>query len=150
MGYEIKCDREGCGKSVKVANIVDLIRDHTDEDGYFPCSDKNCNGKGYIKKEFALQEKGKQWRFFIVGVIPLSKNAKDTYQPYIFLCSYQNEGDTAKDLPRGKATDAWFCYYKDLREEGGKLKHGHGPGGPPVLQIQRVKDLVVELAAKGL
>lgn len=39
----------------------------------------------------------------------------------------------------------WFSYYKDTRPEGGRLKLGYGPGGPPVLDKDQVKRLIKEL-----
>ncbi len=138
MSYDIKCCDSNCGKNTWAENIVSLINDHTHESGYFRCA--ACGGRGYIDKSFTLQEEGEIWEPYLLGVIPLGKSG-DTYQPYIFLCGY-----SAEDKP----TDAWFCYYKDMRPTGGKLKHGHGPGGPPVLALTKVAWLVDELKAQKL
>ena len=40
------------------------------------------------------------------------------------------------------APDVWFAYYKDMRKQGGRLKMGYGPGGPPVFSAEEVLDLV--------
>ena len=65
----------------------------------------------------------------------------DTYQPFIFMVSYE---------PDGKANDIWFSYYKDLRETGGRLKLGYGPGGPPVLGAEQLIFLLKRLTQLGL
>ena len=84
------------------------------------------------------------------GVIKLG-NEGDTYQPFVFLASYQPEEEKGKpassivDLP---ITDIWFSYYKDLRghqrADGsrGRLKMGYGPGGPPVIGVPQLLDLL--------
>ena len=46
-------------------------------------------------------------------------------------------------------TDVWFSYYKDLRDTGGRLKLGYGPGGPPVLGAVDVLKLVRQMVALG-
>ena len=53
------------------------------------------------------------------------------------------------DTPDGPADSVWFSYYKDLRSSGGRLKLGYGPGGPPVLRVRRVRDLMEELTKIG-
>ena len=47
--------------------------------------------------------------------------------------------------PSVKANDIWFSYYKDLRESGGRLKLGYGPGGPPVLGTEQLIFLLTKL-----
>ena len=49
----------------------------------------------------------------------------------------------------GRATSLWFSYYKDLRSSGGRLKLGYGPGGPPVLGMRQVGQLMQTLAEIG-
>ena len=46
------------------------------------------------------------------------------------------------DNPPG---DVWFSYYKDLRPDGGRLKLGYGPGGPPVLDGESVVELMAHM-----
>jgi len=65
----------------------------------------------------------------------------DTYQPFVFLVSNKRDG---------AVTDVWFSYYKDLRESGGRLKLGYGPGGPPVLGTTEVLKLVQRMVTLGL
>ena len=120
MGWLIKCADANCGQQSWADNIVSLIAEHRNEEGWFVCS---CGKRGYIEKSFALQEVGEVWEPYLRGVIPLGA-AGDTYQPFVFLVSYE---------PAGEVTDVWFSYYKDLRSSGGRLKLGYGPGGPPVL-----------------
>ncbi len=138
MPYDIKCCDNKCGASTWAENIVSLINDHAHDSGYFRCA--ACGGNGYVHKSFSLQEKGEVWDPHLFGVIPLGESGS-TYQPYIFLCGY---------APGDKPTDAWFCYYKDTRATGGTLKHGHGPGGPPVLALTQVAWLADELKARKL
>lgn len=77
-----------------------------------------------FKKAFDLQEPGDTWEPYLRGAIRLG-DPDDTYQPFVFMVSYE---------PDGTVNDIWFSYYKDLRETGGRLKLGYGPGGPPVLR----------------
>lgn len=137
MGWNIQCCDSNCGKQTWALNIVDLIQNHTDEDGWFRCS--SCGGTGYIEKSFGLQEPGHTWEPFLKGVILLG-DPDDTYQPFVFLVSYK-PNDTAKDV--------WFSYYKDLRETGGRLKLGYGPGGPPVLGSDQILELLKRLIDLG-
>lgn len=135
MGWSIQCCDSNCGKQTWASNIVDLIQNHTDENGWFKCS--ACSKSGYIKKSFDLQEPGHTWKPFLKGVIPLG-DPNDTYQPFVFLVSYE---------PNGTASDVWFSYYKDLRDTGGRLKLGYGPGGPPVLGSNQIIALLKKLIA---
>lgn len=52
------------------------------------------------------------------------------------------------DTPEGPPDQVWFSYYKDLRPEG-RLKLGYGPGGPPVLSMTTVVELINELTTLG-
>jgi hypothetical protein len=133
MPWQIKCDNPGCNEQTWAENIVDLIQNHTNSAGWFMC---RCGERGHIEKSFALQEEGEKWEPFLKGVIPLG-TAGDSYQPFVFLVG----GDA-----RGPADAIWFSYYKDLRSTGGRLKLGYGPGGPPVLEMQQVVDLVRKLS----
>ena len=120
MPWLINCGHPPCGQQSWAKEIVELIDDHRDEMGWFVCS---CGNRGYIEKSFAMQEGGDPWEPYLRGIIPLGAEG-DTYQPFVFLVSYEPDGDV---------TDVWFSYYKDLRSSGGRLKLGYGPGGPPVL-----------------
>jgi len=81
-----------------------------------------------------------------VGAVPEGRHQArvpdDTYRPFAFLV-----GRTADD---GEVDSVWVSYYKDLRESGGKLKMGYGPGGPPVLELEQVATLVRTLVGTGL
>jgi hypothetical protein len=136
MGWLIKCTNIRCGKETWAGNVVDLITSHRDRDGWFLCQ---CGSHGYIKKSFAIQEPGETWEPYLRGIIPLG-NPDDTYQPFIFLVSYE---------PNGAANSLWFSYYKDLRASGGRLKLGYGPGGPPVLGKESVLQLLRQLRNIG-
>jgi hypothetical protein len=119
------------------ANIVELVSKHRDQGGWFMCA--SCGKKGYIEKKFELQERGEVWEPFLRGIVPLG-SPKDTYQPFVFLVSSAKNGPT---------DSVWFSYYKDLRKDGGRLKLGYGPGGPPVLGNVDVLQLVRQLREIG-
>lgn len=134
MGWVIKCTDPDCSHQVWANNIVDLIANHRDSQGWFLCS---CGKHGCIEKHFELQEVGEVWKPYLRAVIPLGGSG-DTYQPFVFLLSYE---------PSGEVTDIWFSYYKDLRSSGGRLKLGYGPGGPPVLGKESFLSLLSQLIA---
>lgn len=133
--WRIQCTSPTCVEKTRASDIVDLINNCRDADGWFRCW---CGQRGYIEKSFAKQEGG-NWDPFLKGAIPLG-NKGDTYQPFVFLVG---------DEPDGLADQAWFSYYKDLRPKGGRLKLGYGPGGPPVLSASMVSKLLDELARLG-
>jgi hypothetical protein len=122
MPYDITC--RACRKTSIASEIVELIQRHTGPTGSFICS--HCGSiDTFIYRESKLQEKGRKWERWIKGIFVIGSD-EPTYVPYIFLTA------TAEDAtPNG----LHFHYYKDTRAEpGGRLKQGHGPGGPPVLE----------------
>ena len=143
MPYEIQC--RDCVKTTWVANIVDLIKNHIQSgSGKFICS--HCSGKDtFIYRESKLNEKSDDgtpevWERWIKGVMTVDSGF-ETYCPYIFLTA-----DSEDSQPNG----LHFHYYKDTRtQEGGKLKHGHGPGGPPVLPIEDILLIIRHLIING-
>ncbi len=138
MSWSIQCNNENCKEYTWASNIVDLIDKHTNSDGWFVCS--HCNSPGFIKKSFDLQEPGDTWEPYLRGAIRLG-DKDDSYQPFVFMVSYK---------PDGISNDIWFSYYKDLRETGGRLKLGYGPGGPPVLGTEQILLLLKRLLELGL
>lgn len=132
---DITCMDSMCGERTRPADTVDLIKYYRDQDGWFRCC---CGRRGYIKKSFTTQE-GPVWAPFLKGAIELG-DADDTYQPFVFLVG---------DQPDEHADQVWFSYYKDMRPWGGRLKLGHGPGGPPVLATRTVGDLLEQLVRLG-
>ena len=114
-----------------------LIRNHRDNNGLFLCQ---CGKHGHIVKSFDLQEKGEKWEPFLRGIILLG-DADDTYQPFVFLVTYND--------PSGPVNDMWFSYYKDTRSTGGRLKLGYGPGGPPVLGKNQIFQLLRQMKSIG-
>jgi len=135
MAWLIKCNAK-CGAETWAANIDELIKHHRDKAGWFLCS---CGKHGHIEKSFDLQEPGETWEPYLRGVIPLGDHG-DTYQPFVFLVSYQ---------PDGPVDGMWFSYYKDTRPTGGRLKLGYGPGGPPVLRKEQVFQLLLQMKVMG-
>ena len=139
MAWWIDCGN--CEKTSTAHNIVDLVRRHLDSRGWILC--RHCGCHGFIKKEFTLQEGDPEgtWRPYLRGVIrPGDLTESDVYQPFAFLVSYD---------PTADPKDVWFCYYKDTRGRGGRLKLGHGPGGPPVFGTEQVADLVAQMVRLG-
>jgi len=137
MGWNIKCC-EGCAQSSFANNIVDLLHENRDADGWFV--NNICGHKGYIEKNFELQEEGETWEPFLKGAIELG-DPSATYQPFVFLVSYKQDE---------KPESVWFSYYKDLRKDGGRLKLGYGPGGPPVLNKPSLLLLLEKLIKSDL
>jgi hypothetical protein len=106
--------------------------------GLFKCL--SCGQESaFIEKQFNTQE-GNEWAPFLRGAIRLADDRSSSYQPFVFLVSYE---------PTGEVVDCWFSYYKDLRASGGRLKLGYGPGGPPVLGHSQIVDLVAQLRGFG-
>lgn len=137
MTQKILCTKH-CKASnpVKAGNIVELLAKR-DKQGYFEAA---CGHRGYIEKHFELQEEGEAWKPFLRGAITFAGRKK--YQPFVYLVSYK---------PNARITDLWFAYYKDLRsKKGGRLKLGHGPGGPPVLGSYDLLELLRRLVAIGV
>lgn len=135
MAWQIECSDAECGEETRAANIDDLISRHRDDQGYFLCK---CGKRGFIRKNYHLQE-NRAWEPILRGAIYLRK-AEDTYHPFVFLVSYGHD-------PNIK--DIWFSYYKDLRHRGGRLKLGHGPGGPPLLWKDAFLQLLADLKEIG-
>ena len=134
MGYWIEC-AHGCeDEGVWAENIVDLLDNHRDGEGWFECS---CKERGYIYRSYKLQE-GKRFEPILKGAIRLG-SPDDIYQPFMFLAG--DKADYDVDF-------IWVSYYKDLRPDG-KLKHGSGPGGPPVLAKGEILEIVSQLILKG-
>jgi hypothetical protein len=138
MSYEIAC--RSCHKESRASEIVELIQDHTNEIGKFLCS--HCGSTDtYIYRESNLQEKGLKWKRWIKGIIVVGSD-EPTYVPYIFLTASAEDA-----MPNG----LHFHYYKDTRSHpGGKLKHGHGPGGPPVLEKTDLFKILERLTTTGM
>ncbi len=140
MPYTIKCNDNACGKETLAINIVELVNNHISNTGKLKCiSCKKDNA--YIYQKSTLQEEGEVWERYIKGVITI-KTDYDTYTPYIFLTS------NAKD---GEINGIHFNYFKDTRNEPkGRLKHGHGPGGAPVLSKNEFFQLIDKLIDFGI
>ncbi len=139
MGYDIKC--QPCDAHTWASNIVDLLKEHTDHAGRFVCS--KCSGHDtFIYRISDLQEgPGETWERWIKGVVTIDGGIK-TYSPYIFLTA---------DAEGGPITGLHFHYYKDTRDQpGGRLKHGHGPGGPPVLGFEDLFHMLRHLVTQGM
>lgn len=134
MPYTIECRK--CGRQTVAPTIVNLIHDHTNPAGRFVCS--GCKEQDtHIYRRSNLQEEGDIWERWIKGVIAIDSGIP-TYCPYVFLIAESVDADV---------TALHFHYYKDTRAEpGGKLKHGHGPGGPPVLSVSDLFTILERLA----
>jgi hypothetical protein len=135
MTYEVKCTKHCKESSFWAGNIVDLLNARDDQ-GYFKAA---CGHPGYVERSFSLQEHGETWEPFLRGAISLHPPT-DSYQPFVYMVSYKSSGPI---------NDLWFSYYKDMRAVGGRLKLGHGPGGPPVLGIPDLLTLLHRLISIG-
>ena len=136
MAYNITCQK--CDKVTNVNNIDKLISHYIDKMGNLICG--YCKSTDtYIYRLSKLQENDETWERFIQIVIPL-KTGSQTYHPYIFVASSDIEG---------KPNQIHFNYYKDTRASGGRLKHGHGPGGAPVLEKKEMLQLLKHLIRIG-
>lgn len=137
MPYQIQC--RTCQAATWADNVVTLLDDHTGPTGRFNCA--NCNGTDrYIYKSSELQEEGEVWKRWIKGVIRIHSGIP-TYSPYIFLTADTEDGDI---------NGLHVHYYKDTRPAGGRLKHGHGPGGPPVLGLNDLFTIIKHLVDAGI
>lgn len=140
MGWQIKCIDKNCDCGNWASNIANLIEDCVDDNGWFISA---CGRRGFIEKDYNLQEQGETWKPFLLGAIRLFvRDENTTYFPFVFLV-----GNDPRENSNGPVTDIWFSYYKDLRgKNGGRLKLGYGPGGPPVLEksmlIKTIRHLV--------
>jgi hypothetical protein len=125
MSYAIDCSN--CKVQTVAYDIVDLIDNHTNVDGKIKCT--NCSqSDAFIYRESILQEK-QTWKRWIKG-IKVIDTKEEGYTPYIFFLSDKLDGDI---------DGVQFCYFKDLRKQGGRLKHGSGPGGRMCLAHSRRK-----------
>lgn len=140
MGYTIRCDF--CKQVSWASNIVDLIDNHLDTEHILKCS--NCGKSGaYIHMESSTQSNEGTWERWIKGVIRIDykdeNGEESTYHPYVLLHSHEG--------PQGQIDSVQISYYKDHRPLGGRLKHGHGPGGTPVLDLIDIKNILQKLIA---
>jgi len=137
MGWMINRTEKKCGKKTRVSNIVDLVKKHRDQNGWFLCE---CGKQGYIPQSFKnVEPEGGRFEPLLRGIICLN-DPEEIYQPFAFLVSYE---------PNGPVTDVMFSYYKDLRSSGRRLKLGHGPGGPAVLRARSMVYVLKRLKAIG-
>ncbi|MFC1559061.1 hypothetical protein ACFL39_00535 [Gemmatimonadota bacterium] len=132
MPYWISCSK--CDDAYEVKNIIALIDENSESHtGKLICP--QCGNPGYIHQKKKMQEKGETWEPYIKAVLPV-KSPYSTYSPYVFLIA---------NGVRSKASSIHLNYYKDTRDEGGRLKHGAGPGGAPVLEKEMMIDLLKKL-----
>ena len=115
-----------------------MINEHTEKNGKIKCTAcGSLNASIYQKSK--LQEEGKTWERYIKGGIPIETEV-ETYTPYVFLTAQAEDGEI---------DGIHFNYYKDTRDprkkDGGKLKHGHGPGGAPVFSKNELFQLLEKL-----
>ena len=129
MSWWIECSRPCEKGGVSALNIVELLDNHSDADGWFLCQ---CGARGWIRKSYKVQERDETWEPILKGAIRCRDSEYETYKPFVFLVGYECDYDV---------DSVWFSYYKDLRPDG-RLKLGHGPGGPPVLGKESLLTLV--------
>lgn len=128
-----------CNTKSRAWTIVDLIRDYRTATDRLCCP--SCRADAYVQRSSHLQERGAVWERWIKGVIPVTTDAP-SFTPYVFLTAAS---------PTGPVSALHFNYYKDTRSEvGGRLKHGHGPGGAPVLTKGEFLTLIGRLVIDGI
>ena len=141
MGYSINCDK--CKQSSWAGNIVELIDNHLDENHMLKCN--NCGAKAaYIYLASQTQSNEGTWERWVRGIIRIDYDDEENknYHPYVFLHTH--------DGPEGEIDSLQISYYKDHRKKGGALKHGHGPGGTPVLGLMDIENIFQKLIGLGL
>ena len=143
MGYKINCD--ACKQASWARNIVDLIDNHLDESHMLKCT--NCDASGaYIYLASETQSNEGTWERWMKGIIRIDykdeEGNESTYHPYVFLHTHSE--------PQGKIDSVQISYYKDHRKTGGVLKHGHGPGGTPVLDLVDITSIRQKLIDIGI
>ncbi|MDR1086502.1 MAG: hypothetical protein LBP22_17010 [Deltaproteobacteria bacterium] len=74
-----------------------------------------------------------------MGAIPLGLEG-DSFQPYVFLVEH--------DTNTGNVDSIIFSYYK-VRPDG-SIKSGHGPGGPPILDLDQFDAVLDKLVSLGI
>ena len=67
MAWTIKCGDGECASETWTQNIDDLKRNHCDAQGWFLCG--TCGSRGYIPKQYDLQEGGEPWKPYLKGII---------------------------------------------------------------------------------
>jgi len=135
--WNIHCNNAHCEEETDPGTIEKLARPcHRDDLGFFLCS--KCGQRGHIKKSFDTQEGGR-WQPYLLGMVGHRPSPGETFFPFAFLTS---------DNSKGPVKQVWFCYYKDTRRKpGGRLKMGHGPGGPPVFELKHLSELTRSVCA---
>lgn len=134
--WKIKCNNPQCGEVVDPGTIDQLAARRRDDLDFFLCS--KCGDRGHIAKSYDTQEGGR-WEPYLLGMVGHRTGPGETFFPFAFLTS---------DNSKGPVTQVWFCYYKDTRHKpGGRLKMGHGPGGPPVFNLEHFLELTRSVCA---
>ena len=85
MAWTIKCGDGECASETWAQNIDDLKRNHCDAQGWFLCG--TCGSRGYIPKQYDLQEGGEPWKPYLKGIIQPNGYGDGVYQPFAFLTS---------------------------------------------------------------
>jgi hypothetical protein len=140
--YKIRCGQ--CNNITTSLQIIDLLN-NTNEHGLFICKHGHTSNTFIHRKVENLQEKDQIWDHCITGIIPIDYKS-ETYFPYGNLIADADDNGQ----PLGKATHFQPCYFKDTRQFGGSLKHGHGPGGPPVFAISHIFTILERLILLNL
>jgi hypothetical protein len=139
VAYDIHCSE--CGHTTWAGNIDELLKVNTCETGQFVCGECQSRRTSIFRSSDLQEGNGEKWDRWIKGVIQIDSGIS-TYRPYIFLTADSSEGEV---------NGLHFHYYKDTRGmPGGRLKHGHGPGGPPVLAFDHLSDIIKHLVNQGL
>ncbi|MBZ5707613.1 MAG: hypothetical protein LAN63_19900 [Acidobacteriia bacterium] len=142
MAYKIECRTHGGSNA---SDILDLIENHTDrrfgrDGGTIICP--TCKEPAAIPRCYELQEKGETWNGFFKQVVRIPSDIR-TYVPYVVFTTGEEAGKVSDGI--------MVSYYKDTRDgKQGRLKHGHGPGGPAILGRSELLLLIRYLVEAGL
>jgi hypothetical protein len=140
MAYPVKCAQHGVSSA---SDILNLIEAHTDkgfgdDGGIIVCP--ICKAPASVFKRYKLQEKDRTWDCWIKRIVRIPSEFP-TYTPYVLFTTGEEAGTVYESV--------MISYYKDTRKEGGRLKHGHGPGGPAALTNREIHTLAVSDQRQG-
>jgi hypothetical protein len=121
MSYKVTCSI--CNKATVANNIVTLINRHIGLDFMLKCVECGASNS-YIHLNSNTQNNDGEWERWVKGVYHFGN---DEFHSYAFLISHKG--------PTSNVDAVQISYFKDYRKDGGSLKHGHGPGGTPVISL---------------
>lgn len=134
MSVEIYCLDPQCSRKATYAkNLLDLVRNHTDDQGWIVCK---CGKHGYVGKNFDYSKSiSNEFNPSIRAAI-LCKGEYGNYHPCVFLVS---------QTPHSPLYQMWF-YGIDENRMTGKLNLGP----PPQFLSDNILPIISSLLDKGV